>query len=145
MKKQHGFNLVELMVVVAIVGVIAAIAYPSYTEQLRKSRRAECAGGLTSLGSAMERYYTVNNTYEDAADGPSDTGDPAVFTTTCPVDGGTATYNLTISAANASTYTVQAAPTGAQTNDKCGTLTLNNRGLKGISGAATGLTAQDCW
>jgi len=145
MHRQRGYNLIELMIVVAIVAIIAAIAYPSYTEQLRKSRRAECAGGLTSLASAMERYYTVNNTYLGAADGGNPTGDPAVFTETCPVDGGTATYNLTISAATASTFTVQAAPTGAQLKDKCGTLTLNNRGLKGISGAAAGLTPQDCW
>lgn len=145
MKKQHGFNLVELMIVVAIVGIIAAIAYPSYTEQVRKSRRADCAGAVTSLSSAMERFYTVNNTYLGAADGGGNTGDPAVFTTTCPVDGGNATYNLTISAATASTYTVQAAPTGAQANDKCGTLTLTNTGLKGVTSASTGVTWQDCW
>jgi type IV pilus assembly protein PilE len=145
MKKQHGFNLIELMIVVAIIGIIAAIAYPSYTEQVRKSRRADCSGALTSLGSAMERYFTVNSTYEGAADGGADTGEPAVFATQCPVDGGTTTYNLTISAANASTYTVQAAPAGKQTEDKCGTLTLTGTGLKGVTGASTGITAQDCW
>lgn len=145
MKKQQGYNLIELMVVVVVIGIITSIAYPSYTEQLRKSRRAECTGGLTNLGSAMERFYTVNNTYLGAADGGSNTGDPAVFTTSCPVDGGTATYNLTISAATASTYTVQAAPTGAQVKDKCGTLTLTNTGLKGITGASAGVTWQDCW
>jgi type IV pilus assembly protein PilE len=145
MKKQYGFNLVELMIVVAIVGIIAAIAYPSYTEQVRKSRRADCSGAVTSLGSTMERFFTVSNTYRGAAAGGSDTGAPAVYATTCPVDGGTATYNLTISAATASTYTVQAAPTGAQTNDKCGTLTLTNTGLKGVASASTGVTWQDCW
>jgi len=145
MKKQHGFNLVELMVVVAIVAIIAAIAYPSYTEQVRKARRAECGGGLTSLASAMERYFTVNSTYLGAADGGDPTGEPEIFTSTCPVDGGTATYNLTISAATASTYTVQAAPTGAQTKDKCGTLTLTSTGLKGVTGADAGVTRQDCW
>ncbi len=145
MQKQNGFNLVELMIVVAIVGIIAAIAYPSYTEQVRKSRRADCSGAVTSLGSTMERYFTVNNTYRGAAAGGSDTGAPEVYATTCPVDGGTATYNLTISAATASTYTVQAAPTGAQTNDKCGTLTLTNTGLKGVTSASTGVTWQDCW
>ena len=145
MKKQQGYNLVELMIVVAIVGIIAAIAYPAYTEQVRKSRRADCSGAVTSLGSSMERYFTVNSTYLGAADGGKDTGEPAVYATTCPVDGGTATYNLTISAATASTYTVQAAPTGAQAKDKCGTLTLTNTGRKGVTGAATGLTSQDCW
>ena len=145
MKKQHGYNLVELMIVVAIIGIIAAIAYPSYTEQVRKSRRADCSGALTSLGSSMERYFTVNNTYLEAADGGKDTGEPAVYATTCPVDGGTANYNLTISAATASTYTVQAAPIGAQTKDKCGTLTLTSTGRKGVTGASTGITWQDCW
>ena len=145
MKKQYGFNLIELMIVVAIVGIIAAIAYPSYTEQVRKARRADCSGAVTSLASAMERYFTVNSTYEGAADGGKDTGEPAVYETQCPVDGGTATYALTISAADASTYTVQAAPVGKQTQDKCGTLTLTNRGLKGVTGASTGITAQDCW
>ncbi|MGB5511170.1 MAG: type IV pilin protein [Woeseiaceae bacterium] len=145
MKKQHGFNLVELLVVVAIIGIIAAIAYPSYTEQVRKSRRADCSGAVTSLGSSMERYFTVNNTYLGAADGGSDTGEPAIYATTCPVDGGTPTYNLTISAATASTYTVQAAPTGTQANDKCGTLTLTSTGLKGVTGASTGVSWQDCW
>lgn len=145
MKKQHGFNLVELMVVVAIVAIIAAIAYPSYMDQIRKSRRAECAGALTSLGNTMERFFTVNSTYLGAADGGANTGAPAVFTTTCPVDGGTATYNLTIAAATASTYRVEAAPTGPQSGDKCGTFTLTGTGLKGVTSAATGYTWQDCW
>jgi len=145
MKKQNGFNLVELMIVVAIVGLIAAIAYPSYLEQLRKTRRADCSGALTSLGSAMERFFTVNNTYRGAGAAGGDTGTPTIFPATCPVDGGEATYNLTIQAATASTYNVQAAPTGVQANDKCGTLTLANTGLKGVTGASAGVTWQQCW
>ncbi|MGB5332283.1 MAG: type IV pilin protein [Woeseiaceae bacterium] len=145
MKKQQGFNLVELMIVVAIVGVIAAIAYPSYQEQMRKTRRADCSGALASFGNAMERYYTVNNTYGGAAAGGADTGAPAIFATTCPIDGGAATYNLTIQAANGSTFEVRAAPIGVQANDKCGTLTLTNTGRKNITGAATGMTPEKCW
>lgn len=145
MKKQQGFNLVELMIVVAVVGIITAFAYPSYQEQVRKSRRADCSGALASFASTMERFYTVNNTYRGAAAGGADTGAPAIFPTTCPVDGGAATYNLTIQAANASTFEVRAAPIGAQANDKCGTLTLSNTGLKGINGAAAGKTWEQCW
>jgi type IV pilus assembly protein PilE len=145
MKKQQGFNLVELMIVVAIVGIITAFAYPSYQEQMRKTRRADCSGALASFASTMERFYTVNNTYRGAAAGGADTGAPTIFPATCPVDGGAATYNLTIQAANASTFEVRAAPVGVQANDKCGTLTLSNTGLKGITGAAAGKTWEQCW
>jgi len=145
MKKQQGFNLIELMIVVAIIGLLAAFAYPSYLEQMRKTRRADCAGALTSLGSAMERFFTVNNTYQGAGAGGGNTGTPTIFQGSCPVDGGTATYNLTIQAATGSTYSVQAAPVGQQASDKCGTLTLTNTGLKGVTGASAGVTWQDCW
>ena len=64
MKKLRGFSLLELMIVVAIVGIIAAFAYPSYLEQVRKTRRADCSGALAGMGNAMERFFTVNSTYK---------------------------------------------------------------------------------
>lgn len=145
MKKQQGFSLMELMIVVVIVGIIATIAFPSYQEQMRNTRRADCSGALASFGNAMERYYTVNNTYEGAGPAGADTGAPTIFPNTCPIDGGTPTYNLTIQAANGSTFEVRAAPTGVQAYDKCGTLTLTNTGRKNITGAATGMTPEKCW
>jgi type IV pilus assembly protein PilE len=145
MKKSHGFTLIELMIGVAIIALIAAFAYPSYQEQVRKTRRADCSGALTALSQAMERHYTINNSYLGAAAAGADTGAPAVYPTACPVDGGTATYNLTIAAATASTYRVEAAPVGSQAGDKCGTFTLTNTGVKNVSGADGGITWQECW
>ncbi len=144
MKKQQGFSLMELMIVVAIIGFLAAFAYPSYQEQMRKTRRADCSGALAALSSAMERYYTVNNTYAGAGVGTPPTA-PTIFADSCPVDGGTATYNLTIQDANASTFEVRAAPVGVQANDKCGTLTMTNTGFKDITGEAAGMTREKCW
>lgn len=145
MNRQTGMTLIELMIVVTIIALLAGLAYPAYREQVRSSNRADCAGVLTSFGNSMERYFTVNNTYLGAAVAGADTGAPAVYPTTCPVDGAAATYNLTIQAATAATYTLAATPTGGQADDRCGTLTLTNTGLKGITGADASVTWQDCW
>ncbi len=143
--KQRGFSLIELMVTVAIVALLMGIAYPSYLEQVRASKRSECTGGLTALGNAMERHHTVNGSYLGAGPGGAATGAPDIFPTSCPIDGGDPTYNLTISAATATTYTLQAAPVGSQVNDDCGTLTLTNTGIKGVTGATAGFDWERCW
>jgi type IV pilus assembly protein PilE len=140
--QQNGFTLIELMVTVAIVGILAGIAYPSYQDSVMKSRRADAKGALLGLANAMERHFTARNTYLGAGTIDGDTGSPTIFSATSPVDGGTPYYNLTINAATASAYTLHAAPTGAQANDKCGTLSLTQTGVRGIS---TALAVADCW
>ena len=144
-KGQRGVNLIELMIVVVIVGIIAMFAYPSYLEQIRSAKRADCLGALVSLGSAMERHYSVSGSYLAAAAAGADTGVPAVFATSCPVDGSDANYTLTIQSATASTYSLNATPAGAQVADRCGTLSFTNTGVKGVVGADGGVTWQDCW
>ncbi len=146
MKKLDGFTLIELLIAVAIVGILASIAVPSYQDSVRKSRRADTKGALVGFANAMERYFTENNSYCGAAVTDSGTclaatGIPSVFSSTSPVDGGPAYYNLTISAATATSFTLSATPTGAQSGDKCGTLTLQNTGVRGVSSS----TVADCW
>ena len=141
--KQKGMNLMEILIVMVIIAIVVSVAYPSYTNQIQKTKRADCSGALASLSGAMERHFTVTGSYLGA--GAPNIGTPAIYAGTCPVDGTTPTYNLTISAAAASTYTLQAVPIGPQTDDKCGTLTLSNTGLKGVTGADGGVTWQECW
>jgi len=45
-KKQNGFTLIELMVVVAIVGILTAVGLPSLTDALGKADDAAAAGKL---------------------------------------------------------------------------------------------------
>jgi type IV pilus assembly protein PilE len=152
--KINGFTLIELMIVVAIVGILAGIAYPSYVDSVQKSRRSDATGALLGFANAMERRFTETNSYcnvggtggaDTCGDGTNDTGSPTIYPTQSPIDGGTKYYDLTINAVTASTYTLYAAPTGAQANDKCGTLTLTQTGARNITGQASGITATDCW
>jgi type IV pilus assembly protein PilE len=152
LKSPKGFTLIELMVVVAIVGILAGIAYPSYQDSITKSRRADAKGALLGLANAMERHFTVTNSYCDAGGAggtavtdcggaTNDTGTPSIYT---PQNATAANYTFTINAATATTYTLYATRTGPQVNDKCGTLTLTQTGVKGITGVS-GITAADCW
>ena len=124
-QRSKGFTLIELMIAVMIVGIIAAVAIPSYQSQVTKSRRADAQGALTGLANAMERYFTNQNTYAGAA-----VGDDGIFPDQAPLDGGTKYYQLSISAQDASSYTLQATPIagGAQAGD--GALRLTSTGVR---------------
>lgn len=120
--------MLEVIAAVAIVAILAAIAYPSYQSSVRKSRRSDAEGALVGLSNAMERQFTVNNTYLGYAVGPADTGAPTIYPSQSPIDGSTKYYNLTINAATASTYTLRATPIGSQVGD--GYLELDNTGAR---------------
>lgn len=147
-KKQQGFSLLELMITVAIIGIIAAVAYPSYLSFVEKSRRADGQATLLSFAGAMERYFTINNSYCGA--GPGDivacnTGSPdaAVFPSEAPLDGNDKFYDLSIFAVTATSFTLIADPKNAQTNDACNILTVTHTGARSVSGAS--VSADQCW
>ncbi len=56
-KKEHGFTLIELMIVVAIIGILAALALPKFAQLVEKSREAATKGNLNALIGAISIYY----------------------------------------------------------------------------------------
>lgn len=61
-KKQTGFTLIELMIVVAIVGILAAIAIPNYLNYQAKSQQAEVRTGLDAIYTGLMVYYGAVDT-----------------------------------------------------------------------------------
>lgn len=135
-RKARGFTLIELMVVVAVVAILAAIAYPSYQDSVRKSRRGQVKADMVEYAALAERFRTVNNAYNAPAPGFA-----LPFTVSPRETGAAVQYNLAIVTA-ADTFVITATPTGGQTADRCGTLSLSQAGVKTETGTAT---LPECW
>ena len=135
---QAGFSLIELMVVVAILGILASIALPSYLESIRKTRRGDAKAVLMENAQFLERSFTKYNSYL------VDDANPELPAPKSPKDGSAQYYGISLSGTNtASAYTLQAVPEGAMAGDACGTMTLNQAGVKGVSGGSK--SVDQCW
>ncbi|NNC22794.1 pilin [Salinisphaera sp. USBA-960] len=56
-RKQQGFTLIELMIVVAIIGILAAIAIPQYQNYVIRSQAAEASTELGSIRPQIAEFY----------------------------------------------------------------------------------------
>ena len=134
MKKNLGITLIELMVVVVIVAIIASIAYPSYRDQIRKTRRADAKAALMDAAAKMERHYTQFGRY-------SGTIANSGIATTSPEN----FYNITatVTGAASQTFTLTATRAGQQVGDDCGNYTIDQAQNQNVAGGS--LAAALCW
>lgn len=135
-RQAAGFTLIELMIVVAVVGILAAIAYPSYTEHIRKSRRAEVQSVLMDIGTREQQLLLDTRTFKDTTDACST---PILNVTPSASVCGNYTIKVSVTTSAPPTFTATATPKNAQTRDTCGTLTLTHTGAMSATGTGT------CW
>ncbi|MDX2413379.1 MAG: pilin [Woeseiaceae bacterium] len=57
MKKQQGFTLIELMIVVAIIGILAAIAIPAYKDYTIRAQVSEGLSLASGAKAAVSEFY----------------------------------------------------------------------------------------
>jgi type IV pilus assembly protein PilE len=131
-RQDTGFTLIELLIAVAILAIIVAIAIPSYEQYVVETNRGEGKVAINNVAQGLERCYSRFSQY--------DSGNCGVV---LPFDSENDHYRVT-GAITATTYTLTAAPLGAQaTRDgECGSLTLTHAGVRGVTGSGT---VEDCW
>lgn len=67
-RRQSGFSLVELMIVVSIVGIVAAVAVPNVQDYARKGKRSEAYTNLTEIYRKQMAFYLENKRYGNSFD-----------------------------------------------------------------------------
>ena len=55
-RRQSGFTLIELMIVMVIIGLLAAIAVPAYVQNVRHAREAVLREDLNTMRRAIDAY-----------------------------------------------------------------------------------------
>ncbi|MNG03581.1 Fimbrial protein precursor [compost metagenome] len=114
-KTQHGFTLIELMVVVGIIGIVMAIAWPNYQQYLTRSKRATSA--VADLG--VSTPTSVGNNYQAAT--------------------------ITLVAGPPPTFTITLAPKTPGPMSADGSLTIDNAGTKLRVITSGGTTVNESW
>lgn len=133
-RRQAGFTLTELMIVVAIIAIIAAIGLPAYGNYARAAKRTDATGSLAQMAQLQERFFTENNTYAATTGALS-------YPTVAPNGANSARskddyWALSVVAATAgcaiaACYQIQAAPTNGHVDNDCAAITLDSTGLRG--------------
>ncbi|OGT44336.1 MAG: hypothetical protein A3F13_08920 [Gammaproteobacteria bacterium RIFCSPHIGHO2_12_FULL_40_19] len=131
---QAGFSLIELMLALAISALLVTMSYPSYIDYQTHAQRNRAVVALFQLSGRLERYFGENDSYQNATIAVLHAAD---LLEDLP-------YQLQIASVSESHYEIQAVPQGVQAerDSHCGTLSLTDTNVRGISGDGD---VKQCW
>ncbi|MDD5568340.1 MAG: prepilin-type N-terminal cleavage/methylation domain-containing protein [Candidatus Omnitrophica bacterium] len=62
-QKEHGFTLIELIIVIVIVGILALVALPKYYANIGQAEKSKVYATLSSIKQVAMAYYAVYGTW----------------------------------------------------------------------------------
>ena len=127
MKKNRGFTLIEILIVMVVIGILAAIAIPSYNNQLIRGTRASAQAAMMDAANKELFYLQATRGYSSSY---SD------LNVSLPVEV-TNFYTMTIVTDNTATpptFTLTATPIAGTRQASDGNLTLDHNGTKSPAG-----------
>lgn len=116
--RTQGFNLLELLIVMALMALLMTIAYPNYQDCLHKARYQNAKVELSHLQAAMALYYSQHGSYLGAS--LPDLGFKS------PITG----YHVALRKIETEHYLIQAEAIGPQASDRYKNLTMTEGGFQ---------------
>jgi type IV pilus assembly protein PilA len=110
-KDEEGFTLIELLVVVLIIGILAAIAIPSFLNQREKAQDGSAKSDARTAQTAMETYYTNEQTYNTNAAGLQGI-ENALNNANFTASGTANTFTVAVTSKSGNVFTISRASTG---------------------------------
>jgi len=123
MKKNRGFTLIEILVVMVVIGILAAIAIPSYQNQLIRGTRSNAQALMMDIANKEQFYLQSFRTY---------TTNVSELAITPPAEV-TNFYDLTVAKDDTKTpptFLITATPKAGTRQASDGAISLDNSGTK---------------